>query len=54
MSGHAFSAWVHRDVVAAIGGESEPPEAQCVRWSEDGVHFVEAGVFSVNRLFLSK
>jgi predicted GH43/DUF377 family glycosyl hydrolase len=45
MSGHAASAWVHRDGVAAVGGEADPPEAQRIRWSEDGVHFVEAGHF---------
>jgi hypothetical protein len=45
MTGHAHSEWVHRNGVAAVGGESESPEAQCVRWSRDGVHFVEAGVF---------
>jgi hypothetical protein len=45
MPGHAASAWVHRHGVAAVGGEVDPPEQQRVRWSEDGVHFVEAGCF---------
>jgi len=45
MTGHAGSAWIHRDGVAAIGGEVDPQEDQCIRWSEDGIHFVEAGVF---------
>jgi hypothetical protein len=37
--------WVHRNGVAAIGGEVDPPGDACVRWSADGIHFVEAGVF---------
>ena len=45
MTGHAGSAWVHRNGVAAIGGEVDNPVNQCIRWSEDGIHFVEAGVF---------
>lgn len=45
MSGHAASAWIHRDGVAAIGGEADPVGERCVRWSQDGVHFVEAGLF---------
>jgi hypothetical protein len=45
MTGHAGSAWIHRDGVAAIGGEVDPPQNQCIRWSEDGVQFVEAGHF---------
>jgi hypothetical protein len=45
MTGHASSMWVHRDGVAAVGGEVDEPENMCVRWSEDGIHFVEAGVF---------
>ena len=40
--GHAFSTWVHRDGVAAIGGEAG---GHFVRWSRDGVHFVKAGAF---------
>ena len=45
MTGHAASQWVHRNGVAAIGGEVDAPGERCVRWSEDGLHFVEAGVF---------
>lgn len=45
MSGHAASAWIHRHGVAAVGGEVDAPGEQRVRWSEDGVHFVQAGRF---------
>lgn len=45
MTGHASSMWIHRNGVAAIGGEVDAPGDSCVRWSEDGLHFVEAGVF---------
>ena len=45
MTGHAASVWIHRKGVAAIGGEVDTPDNSCVRWSEDGIHFVEAGVF---------
>jgi hypothetical protein len=34
-AGHAFSAWVHRDGVAARGWND-------LYWSPDGVHFVKA------------
>ena len=37
--GHAFSAWVHRDGVAAVCGVVSPK----IRWSTDGIHFVDAG-----------
>lgn len=37
--GHAFSAWVHRDGVAALCGVISP----AVLWSQDGLQFVEAG-----------
>ena len=45
MTGHAFVVWAHRSGVAAIGGEADQLDEQCVRWSEDGIHFVEAGHF---------
>ena len=45
MTGHAASVWNHRHGVAAVGGEVDAPGDSCVRWSEDGIHFVEAGVF---------
>jgi hypothetical protein len=38
-SGHAFSLWVHRDGVAALCGVLTPT----IKWSADGVHFVDAG-----------
>ena len=38
-AGHAFSAWVHRDGVAALCGVVSPS----VLWSADGLHFKEAG-----------
>jgi beta-xylosidase len=38
-AGHAFSAWVHRDGVAALCGEISPK----IKWSPDGLHFVDAG-----------
>jgi len=38
-AGHAFSAWVHRDGVEALCGVVSPS----VLWSEDGLHFTEAG-----------
>jgi hypothetical protein len=34
-TGHALSAWVHRDGVAAIGGGNQPE----LLWSPDGLHF---------------
>jgi len=37
--GHAFSAWVHRDGVAAVRGQYWPE----ILWSEDGVNFVDTG-----------
>ena len=37
--GHAFSAWVHRDGVAAIKGQHWPE----VLWSQDGINFVDTG-----------
>ena len=37
--GHAFSAWVHRDGVAALRGMFWPE----ILWSEDGLHFVDSG-----------
>ena len=39
--GHAFSAWVHRDGVAALGGDNN----RTVLWSPDGVRFRKAGEF---------
>ena len=42
--GHAFSAWVHRNGVAAIGGGN----AQVVYWSPDGIHFTETTRFENN------
>ena len=45
MTGHAFVVWPHRDGVAAIGGEADRLDKQCVRWSKDGIHFVEASPF---------
>lgn len=38
-AGHAFSAWVHRDGIAALCGVVSP----AVKWSPDGIHFVDAG-----------
>jgi hypothetical protein len=42
--GHAFTAWVHREGVAAFGFGTF--------WSEDGLHFEKAGDFSVRSLGL--
>jgi len=42
MHGHAFTAWIHRNGVAFIGGNYG---AQNVFWSEDGIHFIKAGGF---------
>jgi beta-xylosidase len=39
--GHAFSAWPHRDGVAALCGVLSPK----IQWSTDGLHFVDAGEF---------
>lgn len=41
-AGHAFSAWVHREGVAALCGVISP----AVLWSEDGVQFVEVGMMT--------
>ena len=38
-AGHAFSAWRHRDGVAALCGAISPK----IKWSPDGLHFVDAG-----------
>lgn len=38
-AGHAFSAWIHRDGVAAICGVISP----VIKWSQDGIHFIDAG-----------
>jgi hypothetical protein len=38
-AGHAFSAWVHRDGVAAVCGVISPT----IKWSRDGIWFVDAG-----------
>jgi hypothetical protein len=38
-NGHAFSAWVHRDGVAALCGQYWPE----VLWSQDGLNFIETG-----------
>lgn len=40
--GHALTAWVHRDGVAAIGGDNQPD----LLWSEDGIRFVSAADFT--------
>ncbi len=42
MSGHAFSAWKHRDGIAMVTGAGSK---QVVFWSTDGVNFVPAGPF---------
>lgn len=38
-AGHAFSAWRHRDGVAALCGEISPK----IKWSPDGLRFSDAG-----------
>ena len=38
-AGHAFSAWVHGQGVAAVCGVVSPK----IKWSTDGIHFVDAG-----------
>ena len=38
-AGHAFSAWVHGQCVAALCGVVSPD----ILWSEDGIHFHKAG-----------
>ena len=38
-AGHAFSAWVHGQGVAAACGVISPK----IKWSLDGIHFVDAG-----------
>ena len=38
-AGHAFSAWRHRDGVAALCGVISPR----IKWSPDGLHFLDAG-----------
>jgi len=38
-AGHAFSAWRHRDGVAALCGVVSPK----IKWSPDGLHFLDAG-----------
>ena len=38
-AGHAFSAWRHRDGVAALCGAISPK----IKWSPDGLHFLDAG-----------
>lgn len=38
-AGHAFSAWLHRDGVAALCGEVTAR----IKWSRDGLSFVDAG-----------
>lgn len=40
-AGHAFSAWPHREGVAALCGFVSPK----IKWSRDGLHFVDAGDF---------
>ncbi|MFM1770833.1 MAG: hypothetical protein RJA22_3362 [Verrucomicrobiota bacterium] len=40
-AGHAFSAWPHRDGVAALGGVISPK----IQWAPDGLRFMEAGEF---------
>lgn len=40
-SGHAFSAWLHRNGVAALCGFVSPK----IKWSLDGLHFADAGDF---------
>jgi len=40
--GHAFSAWVHRDGVAALNGLQHDGR---LLWSPDGLNFVEVGKF---------
>lgn len=38
-AGHAVSAWVHRDGVAAICGVISPK----IKWAKDGLHFIDVG-----------
>lgn len=40
-AGHAFSAWSHRDGVAALCGVISPK----IKWARDGLHFEDAGEF---------
>lgn len=40
-AGHAFSAWLHRDGVAALCGVVSPT----IQWSTDGLHFQGTGEF---------
>lgn len=40
-AGHAFSAWLHREGVAALAGALSPR----IKWSRDGLHFADAGEF---------
>ncbi len=41
-AGHAFSAWPHRNGVAALCGAISPK----IKWSPDGLRFVDAGEMS--------
>ncbi len=40
-AGHAFSAWLHQNGVAAICGAISPK----IKWSVDGIRFTDAGQF---------